>query len=57
MTKTNIYCCFSVPLMNYLKENDIKYEMVALNKNTKKTMWLYLKNEKLDECLSKWSRK
>ncbi|MFY8262980.1 hypothetical protein [Clostridium perfringens] len=57
MTKTNIYCCFSVPLMNYLKENDIKYEMVALNKNSKKTMWLYLKNKKLDECLSKWSRK
>ena len=57
MTKTNIYCCFSVPLMNYLKENDIKYEIVALNKNTKKTMWLYLKNKKLDECLSKWSRK
>ena len=27
MTKTNIYCCFSVPLMNYLKENDIINEI------------------------------
>lgn len=52
----NLYCCFSVPLMNFLTQKGIRYEIVALNKNTHNTMWVYMKNEKLDHYLKEWSR-
>ena len=50
-----IFCCFSVPLKNFLLENNIKYEMCALNEKTHKTMWLYVKDKKLDNALNLWS--
>lgn len=56
MRENKLYCCYSVPLMNYLTQHNIKYELVALNKKTKCTMWIYLKNEKLDNLLKEWSQ-
>ena len=50
-----LYCCYSLPLMKFLSNNDIKYELVALNKNTQCTMWIYVKNEKLNNLLNEWS--
>lgn len=51
----NLYCCYSVPQMKYLTENKINYELVALNKKTKCTMWIYLKTENLDNLLKEWT--
>ena len=50
-----LYCCYSLPLMKFLNENGLKYELVALNKNTQCTMWVYVRNEKLNDLLNKWS--
>ncbi len=50
-----LYCCFSVPQQKYLKNKGIDYEVVALSSTTKCTMWIYLKNEKLDKALNEWS--
>lgn len=55
MSNKPLYCCYSVPLMNYLTDNGVKYEVVALNKNTNNTMWIYLRNEKLNKLLKEWS--
>ena len=57
MIKENkkLYCCYSVPLKGYLKQHGFKYEICALNPNTKCTMWIYIKNEKLDKVLKEWS--
>lgn len=50
-----IYCCFSVPLKNFLKEKGVNYDMCALNEKTHKTMWLYVRDEKLNIALTEWS--
>ena len=50
-----LYCCYSIPQMRFLIENGLKYELVALNPNTKCTMWVFVKNKKLDNLLNQWT--
>ena len=52
-----LYCCYSINLRNYLHENGLKYELAALNPNSKKLFWVYIKTEGLDKLLTKWSTK
>lgn len=52
-----LYCCYSLNLRNYLYENGLKYELAALNPNSKKLFWVYMKTEKLDKLLTEWSSK
>lgn len=52
-----LYCCYSINLRNYLYENGLMYELAALNPNSKKLFWVYIKSEKLDRLLTKWSSK
>lgn len=52
---TKLYCCYSINLRNYLKDNGLRYELAALNPNSKKLFWVYVKNDKLDELLTKWA--
>ena len=51
----NLYCCYSINLRNYLSANGIIYELCALNPNSKKRFWVYIKNKKLDDLLTKWT--
>ena len=50
-----LYTCYSLPLRNYLRDNGMRYKLAALNPNSKKLFWVYVKNEKLDELLYRWS--
>ena len=52
-----LYCCYSFPLRNYLRNNGVKYKLAALNPNSKKLFWVYVKDEKLDNLLNEWSAK
>lgn len=52
-----IYCCYSINQRNYLYDNGQIYILAALNPNSKKLFWVYLKNEKLNKLLEKWSIK
>lgn len=49
------YTCYSFPLRNYLRKNGMRYKLVALNPNSKKLFWVYIKTEELDELLDRWS--
>lgn len=51
----SLYCCYSVDLRDYLKNNGIRYKIVAQNPNTQKIFWVYVRNEELDIYLNKWS--
>ena len=53
--EVNLYCCYSINLRNYLKENGLRYKLAALNPNSKELFWVYIKDKKLDELLNKWS--
>lgn len=51
----NLYTCYSLPLRNYLRENGMRYKLAALNPNSKKLFWVYIKTKELDELLGRWS--
>ena len=55
MKENKIFCCFSKPLRDYLTQQNIKYDICALNPNSKLMFWGYLKTDKLNECLKEWS--
>lgn len=50
-----LYCCYSMPLMNFLQENGFRYEIVAKDTHNDKLFWVYMKSEKLDTYLKKWT--
>ena len=52
-----LYCCYSLNLRNFLHQNGLKYELAAKNPNSDKLFWVYIKDEKLDELLTKWAAK
>ena len=53
--ETPLYCCYSLPLRDFLKSNGMKYKLAALNPNSKKMFWVYVKTKKLDKLLNEWS--
>lgn len=52
-----LYCCYSINLRKFLLENNVKYEICALNPNNNQMFWVYIRNEKLDELLTEWSNR
>ena len=52
----NLYCCYSLNLRDFLYKNGVKYELCALNPNSKNMFWIYLRNEKLNKLLDEWSK-
>ena len=55
--ESGLYCCYSMNLRNYLYQHGLRYELAALNPNSKKLFWVYIKTEKLDKLLTEWSTK
>ena len=57
MNNRKIYCCYSVPLMKFLTEqNNIPYDVVGLNPNSHKTFWGFIKTTELEEALKRWKK-
>ena len=50
-----LYTCYSINLRNYLYDNGVKYKLAARNPNSNRLFWVYIKDAKLDELLTKWS--
>ena len=53
--EVELYCCYSLHLRNYLYENGLRYKLAALNPNSQKLFLIYVKDEKLNDLLNKWS--
>lgn len=54
---SSLYACYSVPLMKFLTEQKgIRYELVALNPNSNKKFWIFLRNDTLHNALDEWKR-
>ena len=51
----NLYCCYSLPLRNFLYKNGLRYKLAALNPNSKQMFWVYVKNKKSDVLLTEWA--
>ena len=52
---TELYCCYSLPLRNFLYNGGLRYKLAALNPNSKKLFWVYVKDEKLNPLLNEWA--
>ena len=52
-----LYTCYSLNLRNYLYNNGLKYKLAARNPNSNKLFWVYIKDAKLNELLTKWTTK
>ena len=52
--KERLFCCYSVDLRNFLYEKGIKYDLCALNPNTKNMFWAFIRSDALDQALDEW---
>ena len=52
MKNSKLYCCYSVPLRNYLSNNGIRYEICAKNPNSNILMWIYIRTDIVNYPLS-----
>lgn len=57
MKNSKLYCCYSIPLRDYLLKNGLRYEICAKNPNTDNLMWVFIRNSDLDKFLYEWSNK
>lgn len=55
--EVELYCCYSLPLRNYLRDNGVRYKLCALNPNNKNRFWVYIKDKTLNMLLNEWSTK
>lgn len=53
---SRLYCCYSLNLRDFLYRHGIKYELCALNPNSKNMFWVYFRTDELDELLTQWSQ-
>ena len=53
--EVELYCCYSLPLRDFLFENGLRYKLAALNPNSQELFWVYVKDEKLNNLLDRWS--
>lgn len=53
--EVELYCCYSINLRDFLYKNGLRYKLAALNPNSKKLFWVYVKDKKLDDLLNRWS--
>lgn len=50
----DIFYCYSLPLMHYLKAIGIDYEYEGYNQNSQYPYFAFKKSERLGQALSKW---
>lgn len=49
-----LYCCYSIKLRDYLTKRGLRYELCALNPNSKSMFWVYIKTDALTQALTMW---
>jgi len=54
MQQNKLFPCYSIPLREFLKSKQIKYELVGLHPKSKLMFWIYIKDESLIKYLKEW---
>ena len=55
MKNSKLLPCYSIPMRDFLTSQGIRYELVGLHPTSKAMFWVYIKDEKLNDLLNKWS--
>ena len=53
--EVRLYCCYSLPLRDFLIKNGLRYKIVAKNPNSLKDFWVFVRDKKLDTLLNDWT--
>ena len=51
---TDVYRCYSVNLMQFLTQNDIRYILIAKDIKSDRQFWAYIKTDKFNKLLEQW---
>jgi len=54
MKEHKLFPCYSIPLREFLKQKNIRYELVGIHPKSNRMFWVYIKDTKLNECLKEW---
>ena len=52
---SNLYCCYSAALKEFLHKKGFRYELCACNPNSGTMFWAYMRTDKLNSALIEWS--
>lgn len=52
--KSLLYPCYSTNLMKFLSLKGVEYELCGRHPNKEVTMWIYIRNEKLNKALKEY---
>lgn len=51
---TDIYRCYSVNLMQFLSQHDVRYILIAKDIKTDRQFWAYVKTNEFNTLLKQW---
>lgn len=54
MNEKPLYICYSLPLMLFLREHGVRYEVEAKHKITECPLWVYIRTDNLNKVLDEW---
>ena len=54
-SKINFFKCFSVPLMKFLLDSGLRYELIAIDPSSNKKFWAFIRNDELGRGLTEWA--
>lgn len=55
--KIRCYKCFSNNLKEFLMQEGNEYITIAIDPKTNKTFWMFIKDDRLDSSLTKWTER
>ena len=56
MDNIKLFPCYSHKLLKFLINKNIRYQLVALNPKSKKTMWIFVESNELNNALIEWKK-
>ena len=54
MDDVELFCCYSLNLKKFLKNNGVNFRIEAENPNNHKTFWVYVVTDNMRKLLKEW---
>ncbi|WP_297136140.1 hypothetical protein [Terrisporobacter sp.] len=54
--KSPVYICYDANQKKYLIEHGERYYVCGLNPTNKRTFWVFMRNDKLNDLITEWNR-
>lgn len=54
ITNKDVYRCYSVNLMQFMTQNNVRYFLIAKDIKSDRTFWAYEKTDKFNKVLQQW---